>query len=121
MVEIGCGSGYMAMLLKKLGSDIICCDIAKGETIGMFLEKGGIPFTNEDGRDLLKRLNGCPERALLMSWGHPTHKKVLTEILDMFKGPLLFIIGERSDGCTFDIDQYVYVIRLLIISSYINH
>ena len=109
IVEIGCGSGYLASLLKKLGVDIICCDNSEDENIGMFLEGFGTSFTTEDGRELLKRLEGCPERALLLSWGHFENTKVLTKILDMFKGPLLFIIGERSDGCTFNIDRYVSV------------
>lgn len=108
IIEIGCGLGYLAKMLQMCGADVIASDKQDYVTNHRMFMFEKSKFICGDGRDVIKT-NLYHDRALLISWAHPSNTEAFTEIIDSFQGPHLFIIGERSDGCTFNIDQYMAV------------
>lgn len=122
IAEIGCGSGYLAKHMKILGADIVCCDNMEEQPLfvkGFFSwyyfiyaiqhQVSEFMYTQCDGRDFVKNNDGFPDRALLICWGHFSEQSnlQLSQCIDYFKGPYLYIIGERKNGCTFRIDDYM--------------
>lgn len=99
IVEVGSGRGYWAHLLTRLGADVIAVDSHD------YNNEVYHPTIIANGLDYFKDNNGCPDRALFLCWPHFQ----MTEVGDMiqeFKGPFIFHVGEHGGGCTFDIDAY---------------
>ena len=99
IAEVGAGSGYLAEQLAVLGADVVCCDVDVDKQENLFH-----PVEEMDGRDFIRKHDGFPDRALLICWGYYKDgiPEQYEEMVRMFKGDFLFIIGEqRADLCTF--------------------
>ena len=100
IAEVGAGSGYVASLLAKLGADVLCCDVDVEKYKGKLAHK----VEEMDGRDFIRKHDGFSDRALLICWGYWTNgiPKQYEEMIRLFKGDYLYIIGEQRAGmCTF--------------------
>ncbi len=96
LIEIGAGTGYWAMLLAKLGVDIICFDNKppyqdeinnNGSKIQYFpINKGSA-----------KILKNYPERNLFLCW-IPRLNSLGSECLNYFKAKYIIYIGEWAGG-----------------------
>lgn len=94
IVEIGAGTGYWAYLLKGMGVDVVCYDIAienkPPENVWHFIENGDE-----------KRVDEHADRALFLCW--PNYATPMAaNCLKRYKGDTVIYIGEGSGGCTGD-------------------
>ena len=99
MVEVGAGSGYLALQLADLGADIVCCDVDVQKH-----PKSFYTVKEMDGRDFIRSHDGFPDRALLICWGYYKDgiPEQYEEMIKLFRGDFLYIIGEhRYDQRTF--------------------
>lgn len=92
LIEIGAGTGYWAMLLAKLGVDIVCFDNKpppqdKNNNDGSKIQYFPI------NKGSAKVLKNYPERNLFLCW-IPHLSSLGSECLNYFKGKYLIYIGE---------------------------
>ncbi len=92
ILEVGSGSGYWAFLLRSKCVDIVAIDDRSSPSqwkIDWF------PMTQViDAHKYLQKHAGCSDRSLFLCW--PLYGD---EILSLFKGRYLIIIGEPSGSC----------------------
>ena len=94
VIEIGCGMGLWAALLKKLGLDIVATDLqAPRET-----------FCKVEKKDFRTALTQHRRRkTLLMVWPPQQGQQgseMAHETLLRFRGPRIVYVGEQKGGCT---------------------
>lgn len=107
IVEIGCGTGYWAMLLRGRGVDVIAYD--ETPTVGDHMNNyhsramGQIRATAWTG--VLKGTHEAaalhPDRALFLCWP-PYDSPMAYDTLIAYTGNTLIYIGEGNGGCTGD-------------------
>ncbi|MCO5600022.1 hypothetical protein L7F22_054130 [Adiantum nelumboides] len=119
IAEIGSGLGYWAALLKKLGADVVAVDDFSEAT-----SQGSLYFPETismDGEEFVRQ-GGAIGRALFFCWPLKSHSQNLSlnnaripmyqrcfvdACLKAFHGDTVFFVGERDDGCTFDIAAWM--------------
>ena len=94
IIEVACGTGYWANLLKQYGADIIAVDpLVEGNGFTFFPE--GI---QAEADTYLKENKGCPDRTLFVSWPRDN-------LIQEYKGDTIIWIGEGGDGCTWNMEN----------------
>ncbi len=91
VIEIGCGRGYWAGLVKARGGDIYAYDAARPSGSTYFPIATGGPGV----------LSGRRVDSLFLCWP-PLGSTMAAEALTQFKGRSLFYVGEAEGGCTGD-------------------
>lgn len=100
VVEIGAGSGYLAMLLERVGVPVSAYDSFSGKYRNAF--KFGAHAKVEKGLHKEALAKGAhKEKTLLLSW--PDYSVSWpSEALSLYKGNAVAYIGEGDGGCTGD-------------------
>ena len=95
IAEIGCGSGYWAMLLKEMGVDVTAYDQEedKKQKEWTFRKEWFPIITGGPEKAALH-----PERALFLCWP-PYEEPFAAECLKAYKGDTLIYVGEGWGGC----------------------
>lgn len=99
LLEVGCGSGYLAYELKKRSVNVRATDPGTGKYFDPSIDLWSTPWTEIEritGVDAVKKYS---DRNLLTSW--PDYDREWpTETLKEFKGQFVCYIGEGYGGCT---------------------
>ena len=94
IIEIGAGTGYWAMLLKKHGVDIIAYDLYPFKENLYHNSTQWFPVK----KGSFKILEDYSRRNLFLCW--PFYNDIMAlECLKEFKGDILIYIGEKINGC----------------------
>lgn len=97
VVEIGAGGGYWAMLLRERGVDVIAYDADPPPTNDYWFI-GKEPFSEVIKCDH-HAVIGHGDRTLFLCW--PSYDLKWThEVIELYPGNTVIVIGEGSGGCT---------------------
>lgn len=110
IIELGCGNGYWAWLLRKMGVDILACDpLASGEP-GSHRDQGTTAWTHviNSGPEILSS-DAALGRTLFLCWP-PPFSSMAADCLKRYQGERLLYVGEEPGGCCGD-DEFMQLIE----------
>lgn len=94
-LEICAGNGFWSFLLQSHDINII-----PTSTKCEMYKETWCDVHDFDLKDAIKTFNDCD--CLFLCWGY---NDITDSMIEMFLGRYVIIIGERCDGCTFNIDE----------------
>ncbi len=110
IIELGCGNGYWAWLLRKMGVDILACDPLAAGDPGSHRDAGTTAWTEllTAGVEILSA-PGHRERTLFLCWP-PPFSSMAADCLKLYQGNRLLYVGEEPGGCCGD-EEFEELIR----------
>lgn len=102
IIELGCGNGYWAWLLRKMGVDILACDPLAAGAPGSHRDEGTSAWTEvfPAGPEILSNA-AHRERTLFLCWP-PPFSSMAADCLKLYQGDRLLYVGEEPGGCCGD-------------------
>ncbi len=100
IIELGCGNGYWAWLLRKMGVDILACDPLVAGEPGSHRDENTTAWTEifSAGPEILRVQQ---LRTLFLCWP-PPFSSMAADCLKLYRGEVLLYVGEEPGGCCGD-------------------
>lgn len=120
IIELGCGNGYWAWMLRKMGIDILACDPLEAGEDGSHREEGTRAWTTilKAGAEILS-CEAAKGRTLLLCWP-PPFSSMAADCLKLYTGERLLYVGEEPGGCCGDEEFEALIRRDWVVEKRIN-